>query len=53
MTRPAAKKASAAAKKSPEKYRNLRVRVTGFSDYFVNLTEDIQNSIIARTSPKE
>lgn len=42
-----------AAKKSPEKYRNLRVRVTGFSDYFVNLTEDIQNSIIARTSPKE
>lgn len=38
-----------AAKKNPEKYRNLRVRVTGFSDYFVKLQESIQEDIIERT----
>lgn len=37
------------AKESPENYKNLRVRVTGFSDYFVRLTESIQDDIIART----
>ncbi len=39
-----------AAKQDPEKYRNLRVRVTGFSDYFVKLQDSIQNDIIERTS---
>ena len=39
-----------AAQKDPEKYNNLRVRVTGFSDYFVNLRESIQNDIIERTT---
>ena len=39
-----------AAQKDPEKYNNLRVRVTGFSDYFVNLRESIQNDIIETTT---
>ena len=39
-----------AAKKDAEKYKNLRVRVTGFSDYFVKLRESIQDDIIERTS---
>ena len=33
----------------PDKYKNLRVRITGFSDYFVRLNKDIQNDIISRT----
>jgi len=41
-----------AAKKEPEKYRNLRVRVTGFSDYFVKLKESMQDDIIRRTMQK-
>ncbi len=39
----------AAAKKNPEKYKNLIVRVGGYSDYFVNLSPDLQDSIIMRT----
>lgn len=42
-----------AAQKAPEKYNSLRVRVTGFSDYFVNLRESIQNDIIERTTHNE
>ena len=41
------------AKKTPENYKTLRVRVTGFSDYFVNLTESIQDDIIERTVHKK
>ena len=37
------------AQKEPEKYKHLRVRVTGFSDYFVKLKESIQNDVIKRT----
>ena len=37
------------AQKNPEKYRNLIVRVAGYSDYFVNLTNELQNEIIKRT----
>lgn len=37
------------AKVTPEKYKNLRVRVSGFSDYFVKLDESIQDTIIERT----
>lgn len=37
------------AKKHPEKYRDLIVRVAGYSDYFVDLGEDLQNEIIKRT----
>lgn len=40
------------AKENPEEYSNLRVRVTGFSDYFVNLKESIQDEIIERTTKK-
>ena len=38
------------AKVTPEDYKNLRVRVSGFSDYFVNLNETIQDDIIERTT---
>ena len=38
-----------AAQKTPDKYKTLRVRVSGFSDYFVNLNEDLQENIIERT----
>ena len=41
-----------AAKENPENYGNLRVRVTGFSDYFVNLKDSIQDDIIERTIQK-
>lgn len=37
------------AKKHPENYRDLIVRVAGYSDYFVDLTEELQNEIIQRT----
>lgn len=38
------------AKVTPEDYKNLRVRVSGFSDYFVKLNESIQDDIIKRTT---
>ena len=38
-----------AAQKEPEKYRDLIVRVAGYSDYFCDLTEGLQKEIIART----
>ncbi|MFX1550500.1 MAG: trans-4-hydroxy-L-proline dehydratase [Promethearchaeota archaeon] len=38
-----------AAQKNPEKYRNLIVRVAGYSDYFVNLGSILQDEIIKRT----
>jgi formate C-acetyltransferase len=37
------------AKKHPELYRDLIVRVAGYSDYFNDLGEDLQNEIILRT----
>lgn len=37
------------AQKYPEKYKNLIVRVAGYSDYFINLGEKLQNEIIKRT----
>lgn len=37
------------AKKNPEKYKDLVVRVAGYSAYFVNLTPEVQDEIIART----
>lgn len=38
------------AQKHPENYRNLIVRVAGYSAYFVNLSEDLQDDIIRRTN---
>ena len=37
------------AKKHPEKYRDLIVRVAGYSDYFNDLIEPLQDEIIRRT----
>jgi len=37
------------AQKEPEKHRDLIVRVAGYSDYFVDLGETLQNEIIDRT----
>jgi len=39
-----------AAQKEPDKYRNLTIRVAGYTAYFTELAEDLQNEIIARTS---
>ena len=33
----------------PERHRNLIVRVGGYSEYFVNLWRDLQDSVIKRT----
>jgi formate C-acetyltransferase len=38
-----------AAQKNPEDYRDLIVRVAGYSDYFNNLDQVLQNEIIERT----
>ena len=37
------------AQQEPENYRDLIVRVAGYSDYFVNLGPDLQDEIIRRT----
>ena len=36
------------AKEHPENHRNLIVRVGGYSDYFVNLTNELQDNVIER-----
>ncbi len=41
------------AQKHPELYRDLIVRVAGYSDYFNDLGEDLQNEIILRTEHKD
>jgi formate C-acetyltransferase len=38
-----------AAQREPEKYRDLIVRVAGYSDYFCDLTRALQDEIISRT----
>jgi len=38
-----------AAQRAPEEYRNLIVRVAGYSDYFCDLSRELQDEIIART----
>ncbi|HQQ72697.1 MAG TPA: glycyl radical protein [Rectinema sp.] len=38
------------AQKKPENYRNLLVRVAGYSDYFVDLDRNHQEEIISRTA---
>jgi formate C-acetyltransferase len=39
-----------AAQAAPEKYRDLIVRVAGYSDYFCDLTKPLQDEIINRTA---
>lgn len=41
------------AQKQPENYKDLLVRVAGYSDYFNDMTEQLQNEIIARTENEE
>jgi formate C-acetyltransferase len=41
------------AQKHPENYRDLIVRVAGYSDYFNDLGEDLQEEIIKRTGHSE
>lgn len=38
-----------AAKANPELYQDLVVRIAGFSEFFVRLTPELQNELIART----
>ena len=38
-----------AARDNPEEYRGLIVKVGGYSAYFVDLGEEIQNEIISRS----
>jgi formate C-acetyltransferase len=40
------------AQTNPEKYRDLIVRVAGYSDYFSDLNKALQDEIIARTEQK-
>ncbi|MBP7569051.1 MAG: glycyl radical protein [Acidobacteria bacterium] len=42
-----------AAQEDPEKYRDLIVRVAGYSDYFCDLTKELQEEIIARTEQRQ
>jgi formate C-acetyltransferase len=41
-----------AAQREPEKHRDLIVRVAGYSDYFCDLSEALQDEIISRTEHK-
>lgn len=41
------------AQKHPEKYQDLIVRVAGYSDYFNDLTPELQEEIITRTAHGE
>jgi pyruvate-formate lyase len=41
------------AQKEPENFRDLIVRVAGYSDYFVDLTSELQEEVIQRTSHQE
>ncbi len=41
------------AQKNPEQFRDLIVRVAGYSDYFCDLSVELQNEIIARTEHQE
>ncbi len=40
------------AQENPQDYAHLRVRVSGFSDYFVRLKPSLQDDVIARTEQK-
>ena len=37
------------AQEHPENYKDLIVRVAGYSDYFIDLTFELQEEIIKRT----
>ena len=39
-----------AAKKTPEQFSGLTIRVAGYTAFFVELADDLQDEIIARTA---
>ena len=41
------------AQQEPEKYKDLIVRVAGYSDHFVDIGKELQDEIISRTEHKE
>jgi trans-4-hydroxy-L-proline dehydratase len=41
------------AQQHPDEYRDLIVRVAGYSDYFCDLSEVLQEEIITRTEHQE
>ncbi len=41
------------AQRHPDQYKDLLVRVAGYSDYFNDMTSQLQNEIIARTANEE
>jgi len=41
------------AKSDPDSYRGLTIRVAGYTAYFTELAEDLQNEIIQRTTHGE
>jgi len=40
------------AQKNPEKYRDLLIRVAGYTAYFIELNKEVQDEIIGRTTQK-
>jgi len=42
-----------AAQADPERHRGLIVRVAGYSDYFTDLSRELQEEIISRTEHRE
>ena len=38
------------AQKNPDKYRNLMVRVAGYSAYFIELDREVQEDVIRRST---
>ncbi len=40
------------AQKNPQEYKNLLVRVAGYSAYFIELDREVQDNIIGRTAHK-
>jgi len=41
------------AQKDPEKYRDLTIRVAGYTAYFIEISKDLQDDLIARTEYQE
>jgi formate C-acetyltransferase len=37
------------AQKQPDQYKDLLVRIAGYSAYFVELSEELQSDLISRT----
>jgi formate C-acetyltransferase len=45
----ASKETLIAAQKNPQAYRDLLVRIAGYSAYFIELNKELQDDIIGRT----